>query len=158
MAGGHVEVDFAALPGVADFARASRDQAQQGSDIWKDVDDAGSAFELLVNPLDHIAGAHFHPMLWGEVKNREALRHIALEPRGELRCAFGITFNHVLTECLRRLFTRGMKDGAQLLQDFWSEGLFRNVVHGILEPQEGTSQEGTEPQEVRKWICSGCSL
>ena len=110
--GGHVEVDFSAHPSIANLTKARCDQAQQGSNIWKDTDDAGPSFELLIDALDHVAGPHFHPMLWREVKNREALGNIALEPRGELRCAFGITFDHVLKECLRRLFTGGMKDGA----------------------------------------------
>ncbi len=42
--GVHVEVDFSALPRVADFTKARGDQAQQGSNIWKDSDDAGPSF------------------------------------------------------------------------------------------------------------------
>ena len=57
--GVHVEVDFSAPPGVADFTKARGDQAQQGSDIWEDSDDAGPSFELPVDSLDHIAGPMF---------------------------------------------------------------------------------------------------
>ena len=75
--GVHVEVDFSALPSIANFTKARCDQAQQGSNIWKDSDDAGPSFELLIDALDHVAGPHFHPVLCGQIKNSEALGDVA---------------------------------------------------------------------------------
>ena len=79
---GHVEVDFSAHPSIANLTKARCDQAQQGSDIWKDSDDAVPSSELLIGALDHVAGPHFHPMLWGQIKNSEALGELALGRTG----------------------------------------------------------------------------
>ena len=66
--GMHVDADFSALPGVADFTKALGDQAQQPSNIWKDSDDSGPSFELLIDSLDHVAGAHFRRFIILAVK------------------------------------------------------------------------------------------
>ena len=73
----HVEVDFSALPSIANFTKARCDQAQQGSNIWKDSNDAGPSFELRIDALDYVAGPHFHRVLWGQIKNSEALGDVA---------------------------------------------------------------------------------
>ena len=67
--GVHVEVDFSALLGVSNFTKERVKQAQQRSNVWKDADDSGPSFELLIHSVDHIAGAHFAPVLRGQVKN-----------------------------------------------------------------------------------------
>ena len=61
----HVEVDFSAFPRVADFTKARGDYASQRSNIWKDSDHSGSSFELLIDSLDHVGGAHSDSVLLG---------------------------------------------------------------------------------------------
>jgi hypothetical protein len=61
-------LDPSALSGVADFTKACGDQAQERGNVWKNSDDSGPSFDLPVDALDHFAGTHFHPMLWGQVE------------------------------------------------------------------------------------------
>ena len=110
--GVHVEVDFSALPGVADFTKACGDQTQERGNVWKNSDDSGPSFELLVDTLDHIAGTHFYPMLRGQVKNSEGLRDVGFQPHGKLGGAFGVSIHHLPQEGLRGAFVWGAQDGA----------------------------------------------
>ncbi len=53
----HVEIDFSGEPLLADFAEESGDKAEQGSFVWKEGCDAGSAFEFLIDAFDGVACA-----------------------------------------------------------------------------------------------------
>ncbi len=58
----HVEVDFPGFPRFAHFTKAGGDETQKGMDVWEVTDGTCSAFELSIEPLDHVAGAHFGPV------------------------------------------------------------------------------------------------
>ena len=61
----HVEVDFTGFPIIAQFAEAGSDEPQQRGDVRKDSDHAGASFELLIDSLDHVGGAHSDSVLLG---------------------------------------------------------------------------------------------
>jgi len=88
----HVEVDFSGEPLFADFAEEGGDETEQGSFVWKEGGDAGSASEFLIDALDGVACAHAALVGSGEGEDREAFGDVCLHPGGKFRGRLGVVY------------------------------------------------------------------
>ena len=57
------EVGSAGLPAFRDFNQDSGDESLQRVFAWEDSDDPGAAFDLVIEVLTAVGGAHFTPMI-----------------------------------------------------------------------------------------------
>jgi hypothetical protein len=61
--GDHVEIGLSrGFPVIGDIAEESGDEAEEGRRIGEDANDAGSAFEFLVDALGQVGGAKAGPV------------------------------------------------------------------------------------------------
>ena len=66
----HVQVAVGFDPVLVDFDRQRTDQPQGAVLIGKDSDDMGAAFELLVDPLEHVRAFEMFVVLSGQAGKR----------------------------------------------------------------------------------------
>jgi hypothetical protein len=85
-------------------------------DVWEDTDGTCSAFEFLIDALNHVGGAHFGPVLVRQIKNTKSLGDFYFQLCCELRSALGKGLHHTLQEQESRGFVRSIEDGSQLLK------------------------------------------
>jgi hypothetical protein len=138
----HVEVDLSGFPIVAGFGQEGGDQAEEGWFVGENAGDTGAAFEFLVDPFQRFAGAHFLLVGAGQGENREALREVFFQPRGE----FGGTVGVVGDDFLEALFgggaTGAVKDAADVPRHFRALIQSGNISLGVLLEMELTALPG----------------
>jgi len=110
----HVEVDFSGEPLFADFAEEGGDETEQGSFVWKEGGDAGSASEFLIDALDGVACAHAALVGSGEGEDREAFGDVCLHPGGKFRGRLGVGLHEGFEAGLGGDEIRAVVDGTDI--------------------------------------------
>ena len=145
--GFHVEVDCSGFPIVAGFGQEGGDQAEEGFFVGENAGDAGAAFEFLVDPFQRVAGAHFLLVGAGQGENREALREVFFQPRGEFGGAGGVVGDDFLEALFGGGATGAFKDAADVPRHFRALIQARDISLGVLLEMELTALPGDRAKD-----------
>lgn len=81
----HVQVAVSLNPVLVDFDRQRPNESQGALLVWKDADDLGSAFEFLIEPLEHVRALEMLVVLSGQPIKGQRFLHVFFHPRAEPR-------------------------------------------------------------------------
>ena len=131
-----VEVNFSGFPFVAGFGEDGRDEAQEGSFVWKEAGDAGAAFEFFIDAFERVAGAQAALVLAREGESGKALREVFLHPGGEFWGGGGVGGDDFFEAGLGGEPIRAIEHGADGVGDGGALVQARHIGLGVLLEME----------------------
>ena len=143
----HVEIAMGFEPVFMGLDGQVSDEAQAGLCVWKDAHDVSSAFDLFIEPFEHVGALEMLMVLAGKPVEGERLLDGFLDPCDELGVA-GFPFGDPCCEVLPRLFEGAtIVKPAQLLQAV-VVGLARQMIESVAQEVDVTALEGGLGQNV----------